>query len=305
MTKKTKTIAIFDENHIDLIFRRAAYSKALADKIHIKEISGWLADFEEVDMPPPLQTRLTADSLRDRWWKDLRTYAESGQSPQLRTLMSGILENHYRNFDKIKKMHRDVGQHNAKVLKRLMVGQYTVAGIGALAGLGLIAVGSGASLVMIGAGLTGATELTAFGLAMGSTSQVVGATVAANVSVSAARSWSECESWSGIAFGGGSQVLTEAGRYAVGKANDAATAGVSGMFARLLAATPQFDESLRWMNSAMQDGTKLAGAGAGSILTLVFAGQDIRNEFKNLNTSLESPQQRSRRLQQSSSYRKK
>lgn len=285
--KKQVKFGIFDSQKVERMLRKAAFCKALAAKINVKEVCDYLADFEEVDMPPPMQTRTAATNIYEANSTEFMRLSKAGETGRLREFCRSILDNYYRDHGKIKDTFRRADRYNAKILRRLTFGQYATATAGLAAGVGLIALGGGASLVLAATGGGGA----AFGLTLGTAGQTMACTVATNITVSAARSWADSDNWSGVAFvsGGAGQAWTEGKRAGINAVVDKGfdrwfencvktfkTGGIGGKI-----------ESV--FNGLAAGFSKAATVGT---ITVVFVGQDTANEANYFLKSIESPQQR-------------
>lgn len=283
--KKTFTIGAFDEQYVDRLFRKSAFLATLSSQIYIKEVSGWLADFEEVEIPAPLTTRTQAAQLAAKHHATFEQLIDAGDKLGLREFFRGLMDGNWRHLDKIRGAFKHAEEYNAKIMRRLTFGQYASATVGLAAGAGLIVLGTAGSLVILTAG-TAITEATVFGMAIGGGSGAfTGTAIVTNISIAAARSWDDCESWDGLAVGG-QQALTEAQRLALNTAADKQAE-------KFLQASLN---SSTWGGAFKNIGKALAAKSVGAGLAIVFASSDLVNEVKYFKKSIESPGQRQQRL---------
>lgn len=296
MTKKKKhVIGVIDEDHLNAVFLKAALLEGIRVNMRIQRVQSWLLDYKEVWIPPPGDLRRSYKRNANENKKRALNFARRGEVSGFYNLLRKKRNAIKKDGDKIASYFAQVDRHNSNVMKALMIGQYSAAATGLLAGVGLVVFGTAGSIAIATAAVAGeaATATSVLCFTTGTALRHTGVSMLANISVSAARGWSDRASWSGIAIAAGSQAKTETVRQAAAYG----TGGVAGLSIRAFNAiqdtfpNSQFLQKLNFAEAA-KSGSKTVSS---KLLPLVFASVDLKNEVGFFQKSLESPEQRARR----------
>jgi hypothetical protein len=296
-----RVMGTLDWSVVDSIFRKSAFLRSFTSDMHVRGRSTFIATFKTLETPAPIDIRNDATSIYRQLVRQLASAIFEGKFVKMGKLICREASMIQSKGREMRQAFEDVHKHNSDTMWWLTFGQYLTASVGLAAGTALVILGTGGAVTLAAAAASGSTATATFlTLEVSSAAALTTTSIACNVAVSTTRGWADAHNWSGLAVGGINQAELELKRQATGYA----VGGTAGYIEKVLtdAAKSIVDpEKLgeEFVNLASKNSQvikSVARVGYTS-LPVLFATVDLYNESNQFRQSIESPEERSRRMQ--------